>query len=57
MYEIVRLYFTDRTNPEQYRDYRLLVKSRLNGPYKVRKVISLIPRSLPSHTERIGYDL
>ena len=26
---------TDRSNPEQYKAYRLTVKNRLNGPYQV----------------------
>ena len=35
VYEILRLRATDRSNPEEYKSYRLTVKNRLNGPYKV----------------------
>ena len=35
VYEILRLRVTDRGNVEQYRGYRLMVKSRLNEPYQV----------------------
>ena len=37
MYEILRLKATDRSNAEQYRDYRLMVKNRLNAPQQVCK--------------------
>lgn len=33
IYEILRLKFTDRTNADEYRDYRLFIKQRLNAPY------------------------
>lgn len=34
MYEILRLRYTDISNEEEYRNYRLDVKKRLNIPYK-----------------------
>ena len=34
VYEILRLKATDRSNGAQYKHYRLVVKKRLNAPYK-----------------------
>lgn len=34
MYEILRLRTTDLTNEQEYREYRLDVKRRLNIPYR-----------------------
>jgi histone acetyltransferase 1 len=34
VYEILRLRATDRSDPAQYRDYRLAVKNRLNAPHQ-----------------------
>ncbi|XP_015175660.1 PREDICTED: histone acetyltransferase type B catalytic subunit [Polistes dominula] len=34
VYEILRLLITDTSNEQEYRDYRLIVKKRLNVPYK-----------------------
>ncbi|KAJ8319622.1 hypothetical protein KUTeg_002824 [Tegillarca granosa] len=34
IYEILRLKVTDTSNPQQYRDYRLLIKKRLNAPFQ-----------------------
>lgn len=34
MYEILRLAATNLSNEEEYRQYRLTVKNRLNIPYK-----------------------
>lgn len=33
VYEILRLKHTDRSRPEQYRAYRLVIKQRLDAPY------------------------
>ena len=44
MYEILRLRATDRSNPEQYKAYRLTVKNRLNGPYQVGRNLVVIIR-------------
>ncbi len=38
MYEILRLQATDKSDKEQYKAYRFVVKNRLNGPYRVREV-------------------
>ena len=35
MYEILRLKATDRSNTDQYKEYRLTVKNRLNGAFQV----------------------
>lgn len=35
VYEILRLRVTDRSDPEQYRSYRLAVKNRLNAAHQV----------------------
>ena len=35
MYEILRLRATDRNNTDQYKEYRLTVKNRLNGAFQV----------------------
>lgn len=35
VYEILRLRATDRSDPQQYRSYRLAVKNRLNAPHQV----------------------
>ena len=35
MYEILRLRATDRSNADQYKEYRLTVKNRLNGAFQV----------------------
>lgn len=40
IYEILRLKETNINDPEQYREYRLAVKQRLNWPYKVIHVIN-----------------
>lgn len=34
IYEILRLQTTDQANEEEYRNFRLEVKKRLNSPYK-----------------------
>lgn len=36
MYEILRLRVTDMSDEEQAKEYRLEVKRRLFGPYRVR---------------------
>lgn len=36
MYEILRLKATNRRDDEEYRQYRLDVKKRLNTPFQVR---------------------
>ena len=35
MYEILPLRATDRNNTDQYKEYRLTVKNRLNGAFQV----------------------
>ncbi|XP_065883019.1 histone acetyltransferase type B catalytic subunit-like isoform X2 [Dysidea avara] len=37
VYEILRLRATDRNNTEQYKNYRLTVKNRLNAPFQKEK--------------------
>lgn len=50
MYEILRLRITDISNEQEYRDYRLDVKKRLNIPYKREqndiKKLELVLKSL-----------
>lgn len=50
MYEILRLRITDTSNEQEYRDYRLDVKKRLNIPYKREqndiKKLELVLKSL-----------
>ncbi|XP_031552908.1 histone acetyltransferase type B catalytic subunit-like [Actinia tenebrosa] len=64
VYEILRLKATDRSNAEEYQNYRLDVKRRLNAPYqkekadadKLKKVLSAEEMSatllLPSPSEQ-----
>ena len=35
VYEILRLQATDKSNAEQYKEYRLMVKNKLNSSYQV----------------------
>lgn len=50
MYEILRLRITDISNEQEYRDYRLDIKKRLNIPYKREqndiKKLELVLKSL-----------
>ena len=41
VYEILKLRTIDRRNAQVYREYRLIVKNRLNGPYKVSSIVIL----------------
>lgn len=36
VYEILRLYYTDVNNANDYNGYKMMVKNRLNAPFKVR---------------------
>ena len=54
MYEILRLQATNRSDSEQYRQYRLAVKNRVNGPYQVTSLHSLVVvNGIHSHANRL----
>ena len=53
VYEILRLRATDKSNAEQYREYRLMVKNKLNSSYQreVRTLEKLQKVKLPDSKE------
>lgn len=58
IYEILRLRMTDLSNEQEYRDYRLDVKKRLNSPYKrglqdMKRLESLGSVAIPPPEQRI----
>lgn len=58
VYEILRLQITDQSNEQEYRDYRLDVKKRLNSPYKrglqdMKRLESLGNVAIPPPEQRI----
>ena len=47
IYEIIRLHYTSLSNPQEYKDYRLDVKKRLNVPYqKEQSQLSKLQKAL-----------